>query len=301
MSPSVEIVEVALRDGLQNEPVLLSTEDKIRLAASLAATGTRRIEAVSFVHPRWVPAMADAEQVMAGIDRVDGVSYSGLVLNRRGVERALAANVDEINTVVCASDTFSLRNQNMSSSEALTESLHVIDAARTAGVMASMTVATAFGCPFEGEVSPESVLEIIVAAHAAGAQEFCMADTIGVGVPSQVADLSRRARDVIGDRRLRFHFHDTRHTGIANAHEAVRLGADALDASTGGIGGCPYAPRATGNIATEDLVYLLDRSGIEHGLRLDAVIGIADELSALLGKTLPSAVQKAGGFPTLEV
>ncbi|GAA3516358.1 hydroxymethylglutaryl-CoA lyase [Aeromicrobium panaciterrae] len=294
---AVQIVEVSLRDGLQNESVMLSTADKIRLAGQLADAGAQRIEAVSFVHPKWVPAMADAEAVMAGIDRIDGVSYSGLVVNRRGLDRALAAEMDEINVVVCASDTFSRRNQNMSTQDAVREAVEVVATAREAGVFTTLTVATAFGCPFEGEVPPDAVINVVGAAHAAGADEVCLADTIGVGVPSQVADLYMRSKQVMGEVPLRFHFHDTRHTGIANAHEAVRVGASALDASVGGIGGCPFAPRATGNIATEDLIYLLDRSGISQTMRIEPTIAIADELEQLLGEVLPSALQKAGGFP----
>jgi hydroxymethylglutaryl-CoA lyase len=294
----VEVVEVALRDGLQNESVLVATEDKIRICGDLAAAGARRIEAVSFAHPRLVPAMADAEAVMANLERVPGVRYSGLVLNLRGLDRAIAAEMDEINVVVCASDTFSRRNQNMSTAEATQEAMKVVTAARTAGVFATVTVAAAFGCPFEGEVEVDAVGAVIDAAVQAGADEICLADTIGVGVPAQVEALIHRTRAIAGpDAPLRFHFHNTRNSGYANAWEAVRLGVTALDSSAGGIGGCPFAPAATGNIATEDLVYLLNRSSVSTGLDLARLVEVADELSGLLGKTLPSALLKAGDFP----
>lgn len=297
MTGSVEIVEVSLRDGLQNESVMVGTDDKIAIANRLADAGARRIEAVSFVHPRAVPQMADAEGVMAGIDRRDGVSYSGLVLNLRGLDRALAAQVDEVNAVVSASESFSARNQNMSVDEASAAAVEVVRRAKEAGVFAAVTVATAFGCPFEGEVAPDAVIRIVSAAVDAGADEVCLADTIGVGVPMQVASLGARAAGVLGDIPLRFHFHDTRNTGIANAWAAVAVGARTLDASVAGIGGCPFAPAATGNIATEDLVYLLDRSGVEHSIDLDSAVDVGRELCALLGRESASALSKAGGFP----
>lgn len=296
---AVEVVEVALRDGLQNEPTLIPTDAKIDLAARLAAAGAKRIEAVSFVHPRSVPAMADAEAVMAGLARVPGVRYAGLVLNERGLDRALAAGVDEINMVVCASDTFSRRNQNVGRDEAIAIADKVIGRAKQTGVFATITAATAFGCPFEGEVDTSVVLRVIEAGVSAGADEVCLADTIGVGVPAQVADLASRTRARIGPAgRLRFHFHNTRNTGFANSWQAVLSGANALDASVGGIGGCPFAPRATGNIATEDLVYLLGRSGVATGYDLARLIGTAERMSELLGKPLPSLLPRAGGFPT---
>ena len=294
-----QIVEVALRDGLQNEPTLLSTQDKIALADRLAKAGATRIEAVSFVHPRLVPAMADAEAVMAGIARGPGVSYSGLVLNERGLDRALAAGVDEVNVVVCASDTFSRRNQNASREQSLRTAVSVVERARSAGVYATVTIATAFGCPFEGEVDPQVVLDLSDAAAQAGAQEICVADTIGVGVPAQVALLAAGVRQRLGaGGSLRFHFHNTRNTGYANAWEAARCGADALDSSAGGIGGCPFAPNATGNIATEDLAYLLGRSGLgAHAPDLAELVKIAATFSALLGKPLPALLGRAGDFP----
>ncbi|MCX4091834.1 hydroxymethylglutaryl-CoA lyase [Nocardia sp. alder85J] len=298
MSTAVSIVDVSLRDGLQNESVLVATADKLRIADLLADAGARRIEVASFVHPKLVPAMADAEAVLSGLHRVEGVSYSALVLNDRGLDRALAATVDEINVVVCASDTFSRRNQNMSTEESTRIAAGIIERARTAGIFATLTVGTAFGCPFEGEVDPAAVLRIVSAAYAAGAQEICLADTIGVGVPPQVSLLAEGTRDITGaGAGLRFHFHNTRNTGYANAWAALAAGADTLDAGIGGIGGCPFAPRATGNIATEDLVYLLERGGHPTGLDLDALIATSAEMGALLGKELPALLPRAGGFP----
>jgi hydroxymethylglutaryl-CoA lyase len=294
----IEIVEVGLRDGLQNEPTIVPTHDKVRLAGRLVGAGLRRLEVASFVHPKLVPAMADAEAVLAGVPRRDGVRYAGLVLNARGLDRALAAGVDEVNVVVCASDTFSVRNQNATTQESLTTAVEVTERARAAGVFATVTVATAFGCPFEGEVPARRVLEIAERALRAGADEICLADTVGVGVPAQVAELADAANELRGGAGLRFHFHNTRNTGFANAWTAVRHGATALDASAGGIGGCPFAPRATGNIGTDDLTYLLERCGVDTGLDLQRLVDISDELSGLLGRQVPSLLPRAGGFPS---
>lgn len=293
---TIDIVEVSPRDGLQNESVILSTEAKVSLIEQVADAGARRIEAVSFAHPRIVPAMADAEAVMAAIPRREGVSYAGLVLNRKGLERAIATAVDEINVVVCASDTFSARNQNCSTEESLAAAIDVVRGARDAGIFATATIATAFGCPFEGEVSPERVVDLAVRAAEAGADEICFADTIGVGVPSQVRDLTESFRAVSAVP-LRFHFHNTRNTGFANAFAAIELGVTTLDSSAGGIGGCPFAPKATGNIATEDLIYLVERMGHTTGWDLPRLLPTADFLSEQLGHTVPGMVSKAGVFP----
>jgi hydroxymethylglutaryl-CoA lyase len=293
----IDIVEVSPRDGLQNESVILRTAAKVDLITRLVGAGARRVEAVSFAHPRLVPAMADAEDVMAGVPRQPGVSYAGLVLNRRGLDRALATGVDEVNVVVCASDTFSLRNQNASTDESLAAAIDVVREARTAGLFTTVSIATAFGCPFEGEVAQERVLDLARRAADAGADELCFADTIGVGVPSQVRALTEGFRAAHATP-LRFHFHNTRNTGYANASAAIDAGVTTLDASAGGIGGCPFAPRATGNIATEDLLYLVERMGMDTGWDLAAVLPIADFLSAELGKTVPSMLSQAGTFPS---
>jgi hydroxymethylglutaryl-CoA lyase len=294
----VTIVEVSPRDGLQNEPVILSTDAKVELIGRLVRAGARRVEAVSFAHPKLVPAMADAEAVMERVPRGDGVAYAGLVLNRRGLERALAAGVDEVNMVVCVSDTFNRRNQNASTSESMGAAVDVLGRARERGLFTTLTLATAFGCPFEGEVDPGRVVELAARGAAAGARELCLADTIGAGVPSQVRDLATRIRDAVGpEPPLRFHFHNTRNTGFANAVAAVEQGAAALDASAGGIGGCPFAPRATGNIATDDLVYLLERMGLDTGYDLEALLPTAAFLAARLGHEVPALLPRAGAFP----
>jgi hydroxymethylglutaryl-CoA lyase len=294
----VTIVEVSPRDGLQNEAVVLSTDDKLALIGRLVAAGARRVEAVSFAHPRMVPAMADAEAVMERVPRGDGVAYAGLVLNRRGLERALAAGVDEVNMVVCVSDTFNRRNQNAPTEQSMHDAADVLGRAREAGLFTTLTLATSFGCPFEGEVDPGRVVELAARGAAAGAQELCLADTIGVGVPSQVRDLAGRVRDAAGaEPPLRFHFHNTRNTGFANAVAAVEEGVRVLDASAGGIGGCPFAPRATGNIATDDLVYLLHRMGMTTGYDLEALLPTAAFLADRLGHEVPALLPRAGSFP----
>jgi hydroxymethylglutaryl-CoA lyase len=294
----VTIVEVSPRDGLQNESVILSTEAKVELIGRLVRAGARRVEAVSFAHPKLVPAMADAEAVMARLPRGGGVAYAGLVLNRRGLDRALAAGVDEVNVVVGVSDTFSRRNQNASTEESMAAAADVLGRARERGLFTTLTLATSFGCPFEGEVDPGRVVELAARGAAAGAEELCLADTIGVGVPSQVRDLATRVRDAVGpEPPLRFHFHNTRNTGFANAVAAVELGAGVLDASAGGIGGCPFAPRATGNIATDDLVFLLERMGLDTGYDLAALLPTVAFLAAQLGHEVPALLPRAGGFP----
>jgi isopropylmalate/homocitrate/citramalate synthase len=294
----VTIVEVSPRDGLQNEAVVLPTEAKVELITRLVAAGARRVEAVSFAHPRLVPAMADAEAVMERVPRADGVSYAGLVLNRRGLDRALDSGVDEVNVVVCVSETFSRRNQNASTGESMLAAAEVIQRARAEGLFTTLTLATSFGCPFEGEVDPGRVVGLAAEGAAAGVHELCLADTIGAGVPSQVRDLVARARDAVGaEPPLRFHFHNTRNTGFANAVTAVELGARVLDASAGGIGGCPFAPEATGNIATDDLVYLLERMGLDTGFDLEGLLPTAGWLGRQLGHDVPAMLPKAGPFP----
>ena len=298
MTQQVVIVEVSPRDGLQNEAVVVSTAAKVELIGQLVAAGARRIEAVSFAPPRLVPAMADAEAVMAAVPRGDGVAYAGRVLNRRGLDRAVDAGVDEVNVVVCASDTFSRRNQNMTTEEAMAVAEEVAAAARARSLFATLTVATAFGCPFEGEVDPDRVVELARRGAAAGFEELCLGDTIGVGTPAQVRAFTARVREEVGDQAgLRYHFHNTRNTGIANAFAAVLDGVGVLDASAGGIGGCPFAPNATGNIATDDLVYMLERMGISTGWDLRALLPTAAFLADQLGHQVPAMLPRAGPFP----
>jgi hydroxymethylglutaryl-CoA lyase len=294
----VTIVEVSPRDGLQNESTLLSTAAKVELITRVVDAGARRVEAVSFAHPKLVPAMADAEAVMERVPRRDGVSYIGLVLNRRGLDRALRTGVDEVNVVVGVTDTFSRRNQNMPTAEAMRQAVAVVTDARAAGLATTLTLSVAFGCPFEGEVAPERVVGLAAEAAGAGVDEIALGDTIGVGVPAQVRDLTARIRAAVGDRPpLRYHFHNTRNTGFANAYAAVLDGVDVLDASAGGIGGCPFAPKATGNIATDDLVYLLERMGVPTGWDLAALLPTAAFLSDRLGHQVPALLPRAGAFP----
>jgi hydroxymethylglutaryl-CoA lyase len=293
---SVEIVEVAPRDGLQNEAAILSTEAKLDLIGRLAASGVRRIEAVSFANPARVPQMADAEAVCARLPR-GTVSWIGLVLNERGLDRAIRAEVDEVNVVVVATDTFSRRNQGVGTDEAIAAWERIAGRARAAGLRTTVTVAAAFGCPFEGEVAPERVAEVLQRCVQAQPDEVALADTIGVGVPAGVRALADVADSVAASIPLRWHFHNTRNTGYANAAAAVERGAAALDASSGGIGGCPFAPDATGNIATEDLLYLLDRSGIATGVSAATLLPVSGFLAGALGAPVPGQLARAGLFP----
>ncbi|MGU3584646.1 hydroxymethylglutaryl-CoA lyase [Rhodococcus sp. C26F] len=293
----MEIVEVSPRDGLQNEKAHVSTGDKILLIERAIESGLRRIEATSFVHPAAVPQMADAEAVMAGVPRRDDISYSALVLNRRGFDRAVTAGVDEVNCVVVASETFSMRNQRMSVADSVRTVTDLIVDARSAGVGVSVTIATAFGCPFEGEVPESVVFDLARQVADIGVDEIALADTIGVGVPTQVDRLVGGISAAAPGIRLRCHFHNTRNTGYANAVAAIGAGVTVLDSSIGGVGGCPFAPNATGNIATEDLVYLLERSGIASGARLPQLIETSDWLGGVLGAQVPGQLARAGGFP----
>jgi len=294
----VEIVEVSPRDGLQNEAVVLATDAKVELISRLVEAGAGRIEAVSFAHPRLVPAMADAEAVMAQVPRGGGVSYAGLVLNRRGLDRAVDAGVDEVNVVVCVSDSFSRRNQNMPTEEAMAVAEEVAAGARSRGLFTTLTLSTAFGCPFEGEVPPGRVVELARRGAGAGFDELCLGDTIGVGTPTQVRELTAAVRAAVGATPpLRYHFHNTRNTGFANAFAAILDGVTVLDASAGGIGGCPFAPNATGNIATDDLVWMLERMGISTGWDLDALLPTAKFLTDHLGHQVPAMLPRAGSFP----
>lgn len=297
MTASVEIVEVGPRDGLQSEPGVFPTAAKIEFIERLFDAGLRRIEVSSFVNPKKVPQMADAEAVLSGLRRREGVHFIGLVLNRRGYERAAAAGCNEIGMAVVASDTFNRRNQGVSTDESIAAWLEIAREANAAGLRPTITIGASFGCPFEGEVPVERVIDIARQVGEAGPYEIAFADTIGVGVPAQVAEVFGRAREALPGIRLRGHFHNTRNTGLANAYAAVAAGAVTLDASAGGIGGCPFAPAATGNIPTEDLVYLLERSGIATGVDLDRLLATGEWLQQTLGRTVPGMLLKAGNFP----
>ena len=289
------VCDVGPRDGLQNESRLLEAAVRAELCDRLASAGLRRIEAASFVNPRVVPQMAGAEDVMAALHRKPGISYAGLVLNDKGYERAVAAGVDEVHYAFAATDEFGRRNQNATTEEGLKTALALVARARSERMPITVTLSVAFGCPFEGPVPPERVLQIVEHLMAVPPDEICLADTIGVGVPSQVKELVGGAMRL--GARVGAHFHNTRNTGYANAVAAIEEGAVSLDASVGGAGGCPFAPKATGNIATEDLVYLMRGLGITTGIDLDALIGTSEWLAAQLGKELPGMLARAGDFP----
>ncbi|MBO6636629.1 MAG: hydroxymethylglutaryl-CoA lyase [Roseitalea sp.] len=293
---TVEIVEVAPRDGIQNEPVILATDDKVALVEKAIAAGIRRIEVTSFVNPKRVPQMGDAAELVAALPERDDVTYIALVLNERGFERAVETDIDEINFVVVTTDTFNQKNQGATTMETVGTWTEI--AGRASGVVsAGVTVAAAFGCPFEGEVPIDRLLRVVDAVAAGNPREIAIADTIGVATPRDVAERVGAVIKRFPDIPIRCHFHNTRNTGFANAWAAIEAGATTLDSSFAGVGGCPFAPRATGNIATEDLVYMLDRAGITTGVDLDLSIAAAQWLEEKLGKTLPGQVMKAGGFP----
>lgn len=296
----VQIVEVGPRDGLQNESVILSTSQKVDMITRLADAGLRRIEVASFAHPEKVPQMADAEAVLAALPSRDDVSYIGLILNWRGWRRATETDVDEINMNVSASNTFNLRNQGSHTDDTLNVLSQVVLDARDQGIPVTATIATAWGCPFEGEVPIERLLFVAGAIAAAGVAEIALADTIGVADPWSVTERIASVRQVIGNIPLRAHFHNTRNTGMANAYAAVKAGVTTLDSSVGGIGGCPFAPAATGNIPTDDLVYMLDRAGMATNVSLDAVIKVSRHMTTLLDRPLEAMLPKAGGFPSVQ-
>jgi hydroxymethylglutaryl-CoA lyase len=296
-SAFVDIIEVGPRDGLQSEASVLPTATKVEFIERAIAAGLRRVEVASFVNPKRVPQMADAEAVLAALPRREEVQFIGLVLNRKGCERALAAGCTEIGMAVAASDAFNRRNQGASTEESIDAWLEIAEVARSAGVRAQVTISTAFGCPFEGEVSAARVVELAKRVAEAAPIEIALADTIGVGVPSQVTEVVGRLRESLPDLSLRGHFHNTRNTGLANAYAALQAGVTALDASLGGIGGCPFAPASTGNVPTEDLLYMLGRCGYDTGVSIAAAIDTAKWLQSQLGHPVPGMLVKAGDFP----
>jgi (R)-citramalyl-CoA lyase len=292
---AVLVCDVGPRDGLQNESKTLEPALRAELCDRLASAGLKRVEAASFVNPKLVPQMAGAEEVMAALHRKPGTTYAGLVLNEQGYERALAAGVDEVHYAFSATDEFGRRNQNATTVEGLKTALSLVARARSDRMPITVTLSVAFGSPFDGPVPAELVLQLVERLMAVPPDEICLADTIGVGVPSQVKELvggARRLGATVGA-----HFHNTRNTGYANAVAALDEGAVSLDASVGGAGGCPFAPKATGNIATEDLVYLLRGLGVDTGIDLDALIETSRWLAGRLGKDLPGMVARAGDFP----
>ena len=289
------VCDVGPRDGLQNEERVIEPAARAELCDRLAAAGLKRIEAASFVNPKLVPQMAGAEEVISALHRRPGTSYAGLVLNEMGYERAITAGVDEVHYAFAATDEFGRRNQNATTEEGLQTAVALVQRARSDRVPITVTISVAFGCPFEGPVPPARVLNLVEQLMAVPPDEICLADTIGVGVPSQVKVLVRGARDLGAT--VGAHFHNTRNTGYTNAVAALDRGVVSLDASVGGSGGCPFAPKATGNIATEDLVYLLRGMGVDTGIDLDALIECSHWLGKQLGKELPSMVSRAGDFP----
>lgn len=293
----IELVEVGPRDGLQNESVLITTSQKLEFIGRALDAGVRRIEATSFVNPKMVPQMADADAVAAGLPRRDGVVFIGLVLNKRGALRAIEAGMDELGAVCAASDGFATRNQGATSDASLAMCCDVVRLARAQGRRAQITISTAFGCPFDGEVDPSRVVEMARVAAAAPV-EVAIADTIGVASPGEVAALVGRVAAAIKPFPVRVHFHNTRNTGLANVWAAVQAGAKIVDASLGGIGGCPFAPRATGNVPTEDVVYMLQRSGYQTGLDIDRLVASARWLGNAMGRDVPGMLSRAGAFPT---
>ncbi len=297
MSRRIEIVEVGPRDGLQNEKTLLEVGDKLEMIRRLEAAGARRMEVVSFVNPKRVPQMAGAEEIMAALPHKEGRSRIGLVLNLKGWERCVEAGCDEANVVVCASDGFGIRNQGASVEEQVATLAHIMGVRRKEEPPVTLTVSVAFGCPFDGEVPEDRVVEIVKAGADLRVAEIALADTIGVADPWTVRRRVEAAKKAAGHIPLRLHFHDTRNTGLANAFAGVEAGVDILDASVGGLGGCPFAPNATGNIGTEDLVYMLERAGFETGYDLDQLIEIGHWASEKLGKAPASSLARAGTFP----
>ena len=303
MSRFIEIVEVGPRDGLQNEKTMISTEDKITLINRLEAGGSKRLEAVSFVHPGRVPQMADAEAVMAGLSANPDVTRIGLVLNVRGWDRAVETGVDQANVSIAASDGFALKNSGLTVAQQvemlgeLVGRSHNMGGGEGSGPSVTAVISTVWGCPFDGEVSVDQVEAVVRDVAALGVKEIGLADTIGVADPWAVRRKIEAARRAAPDATLRLHFHDTRNTAMANIFAGIEAGIDVIDASVGGIGGCPFAPGATGNVATEDVVYMLERAGFETGYDLDTLIETARWIGEKIGRSRPSALSRAGGWP----
>ena len=293
----VELVEVGPRDGLQNEATLLATDDKVELIQRLIKAGSRRIEVASFVNSKRVPQMADAEAVLAAVPKQAHVCRIGLVLNRKGLERAIAAGCDEVGLVAVATNTFGEKNQGMDIEQSIASCQELVPIAKAAGLTVQITLSVAFGCPYEGEVTAQGVLDIAKQLAELQPRELALADTIGVAVPTQIQHLFEHVHAFAPALTLRGHFHNTRNTALANILAAYQTGVRVFDSSIGGIGGCPFAPKASGNVATEDVVYTLERSGIVTGLALPELIDTSHWLQQKLGHVLPSAVARAGTFP----
>jgi len=294
----IEMVEVAPRDGLQNEKTLIETADKIALIERAIAAGSRRIEVTSFVNPKAVPQMADAEAVCEGLPERDDVTFIGLVMNARGATRALATGrIDQLGAVAVSTDSFAMANQGQTSDGSVDAAKEIIALSQAAGKTGQVTIGASFGCPFEGEVAQDRIVAMAVALAEAGPVEIGLADTIGVGNPAQVASLVAKVRAAVPHIPVRVHFHNTRGTGLANVWAAIEAGAVTVDASIGGLGGCPFAPGAAGNVSTEDVVYMLERAGVRTGLDLSALVSANHWLGEIMQRTLPGMVAKAPPFP----
>jgi hydroxymethylglutaryl-CoA lyase len=294
----ISFVEVGPRDGLQNEKTLIASADKLALIEKAIEAGARRIEVTSFVNPKRVPQMADAEEVCAGLPDRPDVTFIGLVMNAKGAERAIATGrITQLGAVAVATDKFAIANQGQTSDESVTAASGIVQQAKAAGLTGQVTIGAAFGCPFEGEVSEDHVVEMARKLAAAGPVEVALADTIGVGNPAHVSRLVRRVAEVIAPLPVRVHFHNTRNTGLANVWAAIEAGATVVDASLGGLGGCPFAPGAAGNVPSEDVVYMLERAGIETGMNLDRLVAASRWLSGVMERKLPGMVAQAPAFP----
>lgn len=297
---NIEFVEVGPRDGLQNEQTLVTTAEKLELIARAIAAGARRIEVTSFVNPKRVPQMADADAVCAGLPQREDVTYIGLVMNTRGAERAIATGrIDQLGAVCVSTDQFAIANQGQTSAESGEAAKAIIGMAQKAGLSGQATIAAAFGCPFTGEVAEDHIVTIARLLAEANPFEVALADTIGVANPAHVLRLVSRVLEVIAPIPVRVHFHNTRGTGLANVWAAIEAGASVVDASIGGLGGCPFAPGAAGNVCSEDVVYMLERAGIATGMDLPKLMATNAWLSKIMGKTLPGMVSRAGVFPKL--
>lgn len=296
----ISFVEVGPRDGLQNEKTLVSSADKLTLIEKAIDAGARRIEVTSFVNPKRVPQMADAEEVCAGLPTRDDVTFIGLVMNAKGAERAIATGrITQLGAVAVATDQFAIANQGQTSAESVAAAAGIIRQAKEAGLTGQATIGAAFGCPFEGEVSENHVVEMARQLAEAGPVEVALADTIGVGNPAQVSRLVTRVAEVIAPLPVRVHFHNTRNTGLANVWAAVSAGASVVDASLGGLGGCPFAPGAAGNVPSEDVVYMLERAGIATGMDLEKLVSASRWLSDIMERKLPGMVAQAPAFPAV--
>lgn len=297
MSAFIEIVEVGPRDGLQSEQDVFPTDAKVELIQRLTACGIKRIEVASFVNPKRVPQMADAEAVMAALPKNSTAQYIGLILNKKGFDRALASGCTEIGMVTAATDSFAQRNQGATTEDTVRAWEEIAPLAHAANIRAQITISVAFGCPFEGEVPRAKVVQLVRRLARSKPVEIALADTIGVAVPSDVTAMIEEAQAACAGIPLRCHFHNTRNTAVANAYAAVKAGVGTLDSSVGGLGGCPFAPNATGNVATEDLIYMLQRSGFDTGIDLQQLIETAHWLQQQRGQVLPGMVSRAGAFP----